>query len=93
MLVTHHKLKQWLSLLSRGLQTCLIWPSGSGTGFVPGALDSLSSPDDLMVPGSSSPLVPEDFKAYQDLLWHMVASLGIQAEFLQENTQKLLDIL
>lgn len=51
------------------------------------------SPDDFAVPGSSSSLVPKDFKAYQELLWHVAASLGVQVEFLQENTHKLLDIL
>lgn len=35
---------------------------------------SSSSPDDSVLPGSSSPLVPEDFKAYQDFLWHMTVS-------------------
>lgn len=54
---------------------------------------SSSSPDDSTVPGSSSPSVPEDFKIYQDLLCHMAVSLDIQAEFLQDNIHKLLDIL
>lgn len=54
---------------------------------------SLSSLDDSTVLESPSSSVPENFKAYQDLLRHMVATLGIQLEFLQENIHKLLDIL
>lgn len=37
--------------------------------------------------------MPKDFKAYKDILRHMAVSLGIQAEILQENTHKLVDIL
>lgn len=44
------------------------------------------------MPGSSSPSVQEDFKAYEDHLQHVTASLSIQVEFLQENTCTLLDI-
>lgn len=54
---------------------------------------SSSSPDNSIVPGFLSPSVPENFRAYQDLSQHMAASLGIQAEILQENTFKLLVIL
>lgn len=43
--------------------------------------------------GSSSPLAPEDFKVPQDLLPHVTSFLGTQAEFLQENTHKLVDVL
>lgn len=54
---------------------------------------SSSSPNDAAMPGSFSPSMSEDFKAYQDLLRLMAAILGILAEFLQENTLKVLDIL
>lgn len=52
-----------------------------------------SPPDDSAEPGSSSPSVPEDLKAYQDLLWHVVTSLDLQSESLQKYSPELLDIL
>lgn len=47
---------------------------------------SFASLDDSVLPGSSFPLIREDFKMYQDLLQHVAGSLSIQIEFLQENT-------
>lgn len=70
-----------------------------GTSSVPGTFSapllsaSFSSQDSSMVPGSSSPSVPEDFKKHQNLLRCMAAFLSIQGEFLEENTHTLLDIL
>lgn len=52
-----------------------------------------SLPDDAVLPGSSSPSILEDWKVYQDLLLCVATSLGMQVEFLQENTHKLVDIL
>lgn len=37
--------------------------------------------------------MPEDFKSYQCVLRHMASALSIQAEFVHENTHKLLAIL
>lgn len=51
-----------------------------------------SSPDDATMPESSSPEL-EDLKSFHDLLRWMASALGIQAEFVQEKIQKLLDIL
>lgn len=53
---------------------------------------SSSSLDDPVILDSSSP-VTEDFKLHQELLRRMASALGIQAEFVQENTHKLVDIL
>lgn len=52
-----------------------------------------SSLDNAVLPGSTFPSVLEDLKVYQDLLHSIAAFLGIQAEFLQENTCKLMDVL
>lgn len=51
-----------------------------------------SSSEDSAIMDSSSP-VPDYFKSHQEFFRRMAAALGIQSEFVQENSHKLLDIL
>lgn len=53
---------------------------------------SSSSLDDSVVPDFFFPVL-KNFKSYQDLLRWMAMTLDIQAELVQENTHRLVDIL
>lgn len=64
------------------LRSTLLWPP----------LHASSSADEAQIPEASSPVL-DYFKVYQELLWRMKAALGIQMALVEENTQKLIDIL
>lgn len=49
-------------------------------------------PDGSVFLDTTSP-VPDDFKSHQKLLRRVAVFVGIQAELVQENTHKLLDII
>lgn len=50
-----------------------------------------TSPGKVLAPEMIS-LIPNDFKAYEELLRRLAASLGIQMKLMEENIHKLIDI-